>query len=88
MISTFPKTIEIDFLSIDTEGFDYDILKSNDWVKYRPRVIVVENIVYSKNIYFSEIKEFLETVGYNFFCNSPANAFFIENNYVRDRFYT
>src|SRR5436190_1113396 len=33
---------EIDFLTIDVEGLDFSILKSNDWVKYRPKVIVAE----------------------------------------------
>lgn len=34
----------IDFLNIDTEGSDYNILKSNDWAKYKPKIICVEAI--------------------------------------------
>jgi len=34
---------KIDFLSIDTEGFDKMILKTWPWKKYKPRVICVEN---------------------------------------------
>jgi FkbM family methyltransferase len=33
----------IDFLSIDTEGTELDILKSIDWVAFRPRLLCVEN---------------------------------------------
>lgn len=33
----------IDFMSVDTEGFDLQVLESNDWKKYRPRLIVVES---------------------------------------------
>lgn len=36
-----PKKV-IDLLNIDTEGLDLEVLESNDWTKYRPRVIVVE----------------------------------------------
>ncbi len=32
----------IDFLSVDVEGLDLAVLKSNDWVRYRPRVVVAE----------------------------------------------
>jgi FkbM family methyltransferase len=33
---------EIDFLSIDVEGFDIAVLRSNDWKLFRPVVVVVE----------------------------------------------
>lgn len=38
-IETMPR---IDLLSVDAEGMDLEILESNDWQKYIPRVIVVE----------------------------------------------
>jgi len=38
-----PESIDqIDFLSVDVEGYDLAVLKSNDWVMYRPRVVVAE----------------------------------------------
>jgi FkbM family methyltransferase len=37
-----PAGIVIDFLNIDAEGFDEKILLSNDWKKYRPKIILVE----------------------------------------------
>lgn len=33
---------QIDFLSIDCEGDDLDVLQSNDWQRFRPRCVVVE----------------------------------------------
>lgn len=33
---------KIDFISVDTEGLDYEVLESNDWVKYRPTLVCVE----------------------------------------------
>lgn len=35
---------EIDFLSIDVEGNEYLVLKSNDWGKYKPNYILVEEL--------------------------------------------
>jgi FkbM family methyltransferase len=34
----------IDFLSIDVEGLDLDVLKSNDWALYRPQFVLVEDL--------------------------------------------
>ena len=38
-----PAGQTIDFLSIDAEGHDLSVLRSNDWQKYRPRLIAVED---------------------------------------------
>lgn len=37
-----PPDASIDLLSIDVEGLDLDVLKSNDWSKYRPSLIIAE----------------------------------------------
>lgn len=34
----------IDFLNIDVEGLDLNVLISNDWTKFRPKVICVEDL--------------------------------------------
>jgi FkbM family methyltransferase len=33
---------EIDFLTIDAEGLDLEILRSNNWAKYSPTIVVAE----------------------------------------------
>ena len=38
-----PEGQSIDFLSIDVEGMDLEVLKSNDWKKYKPDVILAED---------------------------------------------
>ena len=40
----------IDFLSVDVEGLDMEVLRSNDWSKYKPDIILVED----KNFDFTE----------------------------------
>ena len=37
-----PAGQEIDFLSVDAEGFDLGVLRSNDWARHRPYCILVE----------------------------------------------
>lgn len=55
-----PPQTEIDFLSVDCEGHDLDVLDSNDWDRWRPRLIAVEAHV--KN----EPRVFLSAKGYRF----------------------
>jgi len=37
-----PKGRMIDFMTVDTEGLDYEVIASNDWDRYRPKVLLVE----------------------------------------------
>jgi FkbM family methyltransferase len=57
---------KIDFLSIDVEGLDYQVLASNNWEKYKPKVVLVEDLELSslENINISKIYFFLEKKGY------------------------
>lgn len=36
------KNRQIDFFSIDTEGSDLEVLKSNNWKRFKPKVICIE----------------------------------------------
>lgn len=38
-----PANQHIDFMSIDVEGLDEDVIKSNNWSKYRPEILLVES---------------------------------------------
>lgn len=38
-----PQHLGIDFMSIDVEGAELEVLASNDWSRWRPRVICVES---------------------------------------------
>ena len=39
----------INFLSVDVEGFDLKVLSSNDWTKFRPKVVLAEVLGSSLN---------------------------------------
>lgn len=77
----------IDFLTVDVEGYDLEVLESNNWKKYRPKIIVTE--FFSSDLKMLEqnkIFQFLNNKGYRFLCNSLTNAFYIENDFFTIRF--
>jgi FkbM family methyltransferase len=39
-----PPGQPIDFLSVDVEGLDLQVLQSNDWTRFRPAVVVAEDV--------------------------------------------
>jgi FkbM family methyltransferase len=53
------------FLCIDTEGFEMQVLKSNNFEKYLPDVIVIEDWARSSPNQTTEIFDFLITKGYS-----------------------
>jgi FkbM family methyltransferase len=60
-----PVGSQIDFLSVDTEGFDVEVLKSNNWQKYRPKVILTEvNVEEIKDIFETSEYKYLDSIGY------------------------
>jgi len=72
---------------VDAEGLDYSILNSNDWNKYRPKVVLVELL--NKNIdgiFKDKIYNLLANNGYLFFSKCVNTAIFIENNFCKARF--
>ncbi len=65
-----PQGKVIDFISIDVEGLDYQVLLSNNWDKYQPEVILVEENVNVDEINKSPIYQFLKSKGYSFFAKT------------------
>ena len=41
LASNLQYSQHIHFLKIDVEGFEYEVIKSNDWNKYRPWILVI-----------------------------------------------
>lgn len=55
----------IDFLNIDVEGFELNVLKSNNWNKYKPKMLLVENIKSTlQDVMDSEVTTYLAQIGY------------------------
>lgn len=68
----FENKTKIDFISIDTEGTEIDVLKGFDFDKYDVTLFVVEN-----NYNDSDIFNFMETKGYVRDQRYKINDFFI-----------
>jgi FkbM family methyltransferase len=68
----------IDFLSIDTEGNEYSVLLSNDWVKYRPKIILVEVLGYKsiQDLDKSNIHKLLYKNSYSFIARITGSSIF------------
>jgi FkbM family methyltransferase len=76
-----PQSVKIDFLSIDVEGLDFDILQSNDWMKYKPKCILVEILASSLHeIENKEIAIFLKKYGYIVFAKAMNTVFFVQKS--------
>ena len=70
-----------DFLSLDAEGFDFDILKSINFNHYYPKVICVETISFSKSgkgVKNQELIIFLESKGYFLYADTHINSIFVK----------
>lgn len=54
-----------EFLNVDVEGHDLEVLKSNDWIKYRPRLVLVEDHGFNVETFNSnKILNFMSNVDY------------------------
>ncbi len=60
-----PPGQAIDLMSVDVEGLDFDVLKSNDWARFRPATLLVEVLeTRLHNLDGHEIVRFLASHGY------------------------
>jgi FkbM family methyltransferase len=63
-----PAGQSINFLSVDVERHELAVLRSNDWRRYRPELVVVEQHKDAiQEILESDVARFLEEVGYSLY---------------------
>jgi FkbM family methyltransferase len=73
---------EIDFISIDVEGWDFMVLKSMNLVKYQPKVILIELLNFALDESFdNEICLYLKDHGYRIAAKSFNTVFFMRNDF-------
>lgn len=73
-----PENTKIDFISIDVEGFDFAVLKSNDWDLYRPKCVLVEMLNASfEDAMRGEIYQFMKNQKYALFAKTYNTLFFL-----------
>lgn len=72
-----------DFISLDVEGLDLEILKSMDFDKYRPKLICVETMRYDENqnhYKTNEITEFMIGKNYFVYGDTYVNTIYCKND--------
>ena len=70
-----------DYLNVDVEGTELDVIKSIDLIKYRPKLISIENNELLLEEYFkSEIYKLLDQNNYVFINKIGVTNFFIIND--------
>lgn len=65
-----PKKMTVDFMSVDCEGHDLQVLRSNNWSLYRPSVVIAETH------FHSEVTDFMVSQGYEVFSWTLASVMY------------
>jgi len=71
----------LDFMTIDIEGMDAEVLRSIDWHTHRPTCICVETLTYEKNNVprkITEINDYMIKQGYMLYADTYINSIFVD----------
>jgi FkbM family methyltransferase len=72
----------IDILKVDVEGSELRVLQSNDWARFRPRVILVEATFPETPVRRpDEVTPYLETQGYRRSFFDGLNDYYVEHGF-------
>ncbi len=73
----------IDLLKIDVEGFEPNVIRSNDWSRFRPDVILVEATFPETPVRRPDVAgPLLENVGYRRVYFDGLNDYYLENAFI------
>jgi FkbM family methyltransferase len=72
------ETMDIDFMTIDVEGHEFQVLSGLDFSRYRPKLITVE-IHDLKTIFSSRVYLLLVEKGYSLIGYVTMNAYFVDD---------
>lgn len=70
---------QVDFLSVDTEGIDLEVLQSNDWNRFRPTLVMVEI-----DNQYHEIVGYMSRCNYMLLYNNYHNGIFVDKTTSED----
>jgi len=72
-----PANCVIDFLSIDVEGMDMAVLRSNDWGRFRPHCVLAEVLGSTlASLSGNDVVRFLDDRGYGLYAKSSNTLVF------------
>ena len=83
LLAHVPEGVDIDFISIDVEGNELDVLKSNDWVNFRPKMLIVEILRQTLDeILNNPITCFLHEQQYELIAKTANSIFYIASSEI------
>jgi len=71
---------EIDFMSVDVESYELEVLMGNNWEMYRPKILIVETLHYN----YTQIVNYLNKMNYLLIYNGDVNSIFIDKRKFRN----
>jgi FkbM family methyltransferase len=78
---------DINFLSIDVEGLDLEVLESLDLANIRPQAIIIESFSSDlTNDIDSDISKHLQNFDYRYFCRTVTNTIYLSKEFHFSRF--
>ncbi len=81
ILNEYAEDIVIDFLKVDVEGAEKAVLLSNDWNKFRPKVLVIEATVPNSQVLtYKEWDKILIDADYTFVFFDGLNRFYLRND--------
>lgn len=76
-----PMGTGIDLMNVDVEGLDLEVLKSNDWSRFTPKVLIIEDHAFNpERPMDSEIVQFIKSKGYTLKANCLISLVFVREN--------
>jgi len=84
ILKEYFEDVAPDFISIDAEGVDFEIIKSFNFSKYSPKVICIESINYTPNGTGTkriDLCQFIEKAGYFEYANTNINSIFVNKDW-------
>ncbi len=72
-----PPGQSIDLLTVDVEGLDLEVLKSNDWTRFRPEYVLAESLGFDlEQAAAAPLPAFMTSVGYRLVAKTMNTLFF------------
>ena len=69
-------------LSVDVEGHDLEVLQSNNWLGFKPRVICVEENTQGIKQLGTKISNYLVAYGYKFVESTDISSIYVHSDYL------
>lgn len=81
LLQIHPSDHTIDFMSIDVEGFELEVLKSNDWFRFRPSVLLIEFLGCDLvNLNDHEAHQFIASKDYELYAKTFNTFIYLDAN--------